>query len=68
MSLKAFHIVFVTVCVLVTFGFGVWAVRHHDEVADSSILMLGVASIASSVGLIAYGAWFLKKLKGTQYL
>ena len=31
-------------------------------------LAVGVASLLGAVGLIVYGRWFLRKLKGTSYL
>ncbi len=30
MSLKSFHIVFVSVSILLTVGFGLWAVRNYQ--------------------------------------
>jgi hypothetical protein len=63
MSLKAFHVVFVTASVLLAFGFAAWCVRG---VADPSTgrLAAGAASILVGVGLIVYEAWFLKKTRG----
>jgi high-affinity Fe2+/Pb2+ permease len=64
MSLKAFHVLFVTVATLLTLGFGVWSLR----VGDASYLSLGVISMAVAAGLVIYGVWFLRKMKGVSYL
>jgi len=68
MSLKAFHIVFVTVSVLLAFGFGVWAVRDWQRAGDWVSLACGVASLLGAVVLVVYGKWFLRKLQGVSYL
>ncbi len=60
MSLKTFHVVFVTLCIIFTIGFGIWEIRDHP--------VLGVTSFVLSVVLIFYGRWFLRKLKGVSYL
>lgn len=69
MSLKAFHIVFVTASTLLAFGFGAWALWQffggNRALAD---LVMGIASIVAGVALIVYGKYFLKKLKHISYL
>jgi len=64
MSLKAFHVLFVTVATLLTLGFGVWSLR----VREAGYLSLGVISMAVAAGLVIYGVWFLRKMKGVSYL
>ena len=56
MSLKWFHIVFITLSMLVSIGFGVWGLLNHQVV-------LGVASLAGSAGLCVYGNYFLVKTR-----
>jgi hypothetical protein len=68
MSLKAFHIVFVTVCTLFCLGFGLWGLREHRLTQDTAMLVQGVGALAAAVALIAYGRWFLRKLKHVSYL
>ena len=68
MSLKAFHIVFVTLATLLAAGFGAWAVRDYRANGDTSSLVIGIASLVGSVALVSYGRWFLHKLKGVSYL
>lgn len=68
MSLKAFHIVFIAVSVLVAAGYGVWEVLRYLD--GGSFVSLGAAVVAFVVagGLVVYGKRFLEKLKHVGYL
>lgn len=66
MSLKAFHVAFVVCSVLLAVGFGVWALAR--EGGGTLYLLLGLLSFGIAIGLVVYGVWFLKKLKGVSYL
>lgn len=68
MSLKSFHIVFVSVSLLLTLGFGLWAVRDYQVAGDRTSLYMGIGSFLVMVVLAVYGVWFLKKLKGFSYI
>jgi hypothetical protein len=69
MSLKAFHIIFITASTILAFGFGIWTVQRYMVGDGSSLeLVLGIASLVLGVGLIWYGRYFLKKLKDIGYL
>ena len=63
MSLKAFHIVFVTLSVLLSLGFGLWAMRQYEGVGSTGWLVVTVGALVFAVGLICYGGWFWRKLK-----
>ena len=63
MSLRAFHIVFVVVSTALAFFVGVWAVGHYSQYGASSALAIGVLSLGLGLGLVAYGFWFLRKVK-----
>lgn len=69
MSLKAFHVIFITVSSLMLFGFGAWMLRAYREpegvVGD---LVWAVAAIVAGVGLLIYEGFFLRKLKNVSYL
>ena len=67
-SLKAFHIVFVLVSTILTFGFGIWAVRDYRAAGDVSSLAFGIISLALGAALLIYGRWFLSKLRDVSYL
>ena len=61
MSLKAFHLVFVTLLTTLSFGFAAWAFINDR-------LLLGAAGIIAAIVVIFYGFYFLKKLKKISYL
>lgn len=68
MSLKAFHVLFIAVSVIFAIAFGVWAFREYRVRSDVALLWLGVASWVGAAGLLIYGRWFLKKLRGVDCL
>jgi hypothetical protein len=55
MSLRAFHIFFIAVSILLAFGFGVWARPFY--------VGMSLASFAVGGLLVAYLFWFLTKIK-----
>ncbi len=50
--------------VLLAVGFGVWAIVKWTRDGQLSGLVLGVLSLVGAVGLLWYGIWFWRKLKG----
>lgn len=68
MSLKAFHIVFITAAVLLSFGVGGLELSRFQQTREAMDLWFGVGGCAGGVALIAYGVYFLKKLKNISYL
>ena len=56
MSLKWFHVVFITVSVLMGVAIGVWGLFNH-------FAALGISSLAASAALCAYGNYFLQKAR-----
>lgn len=68
MSLKAFHIVFITVSTLLSFGVGGWAYKSWQQSGALVDLIYGICAVVSGVILIAYGNYFLKKLRNIGYL
>jgi len=61
MSLKGFHIVFITLSTLCLVGFAVWTLASDVEPA---IRLIGAVSAALGIGLAIYGSWFYRnKLK-----
>lgn len=63
MSLRIFHIVFITASVLLCLFGGVWGVRGYVANHDAMALGLGVLFLACGVALIVYGARTFRKLK-----
>lgn len=68
MSLKAFHLFFIAVCILFTLAFGAWGIVDFRESHRGMNLALGVFSLALSAGLVGYGSYALRKLKGVSML
>ena len=69
MSLKAFHVVFITAASALAFGCGVWELKTFWSAEGStSDLIFGVASCLAGVALIVYERYFLKKTKNVSYL
>ena len=68
MSLKAFHIIFVTVSMLLAGGFAIWAIRQYQLTGDTGLLIGAVISGLLFIALGVYGRWFLRKLKKESFL
>lgn len=68
MSLKAFHIVFITASILLAFGFAAWSLAAYSELGGRSFLAYALGSALSGFGLVAYEVYVIKKLKNISYL
>jgi hypothetical protein len=69
MSLKAFHIVFITVSSALALGCGVWLlVSGFSADGTKEDIFFGSGSLVGAAALIFYGRYFLKKLKNVSYL
>lgn len=69
MSLKAFHVIFITAASLLAFGFGAWLIREYrTPEGDNNHLIWAVCSIAVGAALLVYERFALKKLKNVSYL
>ena len=69
MSLKAFHIVFITAASALAFGCGIWWLKDYAG-TDGRIsdLTYGVGAVLVGAGLLVYERYFLKKTKNVSYL
>ncbi|HEX4665767.1 MAG TPA: hypothetical protein VH207_04130 [Chthoniobacterales bacterium] len=63
MSLKGFHIIFITFSTLLAFGCGVWCLWINSMGPSSSYLIGAVVSFVAALALIVYGCWFWRKMK-----
>jgi len=61
MSLKAFHLIFVTLLTALSLGFAAWAFV-------SGRIIFGVLGVLAAGLVVVYGVYFLKKLKKISYL
>ena len=68
MSLKAFHIVFVTASILLAFGFGIWSFFTYKDQGAIGDLIYGVGSSLAGIALMIYAKAILRKLKNISYL
>ena len=69
MSLKAFHLIFITAAIALAFGCGVWGVKDYCSPEGRLLdLIFGLGSFITGIGLILYERYFLKKLKKVDYL
>jgi len=63
MSLKGFHIVFITVSTLLALGVGAWCL-WINSVEGTPVFRIGaICSFAAAVALVIYGVWFYRKMK-----
>ena len=68
MSLKAIHIFFIGLSVLLAFGFSLWALESYAHADNSWMLVVALLSFGAGIGLILYGRMFLRKLKHVSFL
>lgn len=68
MSLKSFHIVFIAASVMLCLVLAAWCFLNYRASGASSQLLWAGISAASGLGLVAYGGYFLRKLKNISYL
>ena len=61
MTLKAFHVVFISASVLLAFFFAAWCLDTSPP-PDTGRILAGVAAIAVGLGLAAYEAWAVRKV------
>ena len=63
MSLRAFHLFFIAVSVVLAAFVAAWATGQYRAVHDSSYALAGVASIGAAVGLAFYANAFRRKTR-----
>ncbi len=68
MSLKAFHVAFISVSVLLAFAVAGWSLATYASHGGLWALLFGAGWLAGGLGLIVYGKAMLKKLKRFSYL
>ncbi len=68
MSLKAFHVVFVTASILLAFGFGAWSYSGYKEQGNTADLIYAIGSALAGITLVIYFKIILRKLKNISYL
>lgn len=67
MSLRVFHLVFITLSTILAWFFGGWCFWTHSQSPSHLLLALGTGSFLAGAALIAYERWFLRKISGTRF-
>ncbi|HEY3863597.1 MAG TPA: hypothetical protein VGO59_17105 [Verrucomicrobiae bacterium] len=68
MSLKAFHIVFIILSILLSLFCAGWFAHEFASNHDPVFLVAAIVLLGAVVGLIFYGKSVLRKLKHISYL
>ena len=63
MSLRAFHLFFIAVSVILAAFFAAWATGEYRQVHQAGYAAAGIVSLAAAIGLALYGAAFQRKTK-----
>jgi len=63
MSLKGFHILFITVSTLLALGVGAWCLWIDSAHGTPAFRIGAICSFVAGAALIAYGVWFYRKMK-----
>lgn len=65
MSLKGFHILFITLAFLCSGGFWAWCVWDVETAREVGAVTLGNLSGSLALALLVYGVWFVVKKSKT---
>jgi hypothetical protein len=68
MSLKAFHVVFISASILLAFGFGAWSYLDYQDQGKRVDLIYAIGSTLSGIALMIYFKAVLRKLRNISYL
>ena len=63
MSLKGFHIVFITISTLLAIGSGAWCLWIDSTHGAPAFRIGAICSFTAGAALIVYGLWFWRKMK-----
>jgi len=63
MSIRGFHIVFVTLSTLLCLFLALWAFLWSGNDGGALVTTLGVVGILGCIGLPIYGVYFYRKVK-----
>ena len=63
MSLRVFHIFFISISAALMFGFGFWCFSDFSAAKGPTYQLMGSFCFLSGISLTAYGFWFLRKTR-----
>ena len=68
MSLKAFHIVFISVSTVLSAVFALWCFREFARSQQPVAFVGGALGALGVAGLLVYGVRFVRRARGVGYL
>jgi predicted DNA repair protein MutK len=68
MSLKSFHIFFISVATIFAFGFGVWLLIEHPIALEALNVFAALFSFTVGGALVLYAVRFLRKFKHLSFM
>ena len=63
MSLRAFHLFFIALSIILAAFCGAWAMGQYRATHDAVFMVTAAGAIVGALGLAAYGAAFQRKTK-----
>lgn len=63
MSLKFFHVFFVTTATIFSLTGAYWAHGIYQQSSNLEMKIVSISSVVIAVILLVYGVWFYRKLK-----
>ncbi len=63
MSLRAFHLLFIALSVILAAFFAAWSTEQYQVKHETIYAVAGVLGLATVAGLVAYGVAFQKKTR-----
>ena len=63
MSLKDFHVVFITASILLSLGFAYWGFVQYMQLRGGMYVGAALISLLSAIGLVVYEVAFIKKTR-----
>lgn len=64
MSLKAFHVLFITLAVLMVLGCGAGALTSYLESGANFYLVAAIGALTGALAMAGWEVWFIRKSKG----
>lgn len=68
MSLKAFHVFFISISILLCLAVGGWGIQSFVAGSNAVGILVGLFFVLLGFGLVAYELRFLRKFKNVSYL
>jgi uncharacterized membrane protein len=68
MSLKAFHLVFISISTLMAVGFGGWCVAQFFSRGGGGYIVSAGLAILAGAGLVVYGIRFARRWKDVSFI